>query len=323
MTQLRKRPMSQANTRPKPHRALALLAAVIALTVTACGGRGGGPLDNGPSAGVPAPSDTIKIGSANFSESQLLAAVYAQALRAKGVKVDQTAPLGSREAYIPALKDGSIDLIPEYSGTLLQYLQPSASQTGPDAVYAALQKAVPAPLTVLNKSSAEDKDAVVVPKAIAQRYNAASIADLAPHCGDLVFGGPPEFQRRADGIPGIQKTYNCAFKSFRSLDAGGPLTLAALSDGTVQAGDLFTTNPLIETNGLVALADPKNNFAAQNVVPLINSAKATEQVRQVLNAISAKLTTSTLVDLNRQLSAPDKPDANTVAKAWLGQNGLG
>jgi osmoprotectant transport system substrate-binding protein len=313
MTQLKRRSAS----------AVVAAIAVAALTVTACGGRGGGPLDTGSSAGAPAPSGTIKIGSANFSESQLLAAIYAQALLSKGVKVDQTAPLGSREAYIPALKDGSIDLIPEYTGTLLQYLRPSATETAPDEVYAALQKAVPAPLTVLDKSSAEDKDAVVVTKATAQRYNATSIADLAPHCGDLVFGGPPEFQRRPDGLPGIQKTYNCTFKSFKPLDAGGPLTLAALKDGTVQAGDLFTTNPLIETNGMVALADPKNNFAAQNVVPLINSAKATDQVKQVLNAISAKLTTSTLVELNRQLSAPEKPDPNTVAKAWLGQNGLG
>jgi osmoprotectant transport system substrate-binding protein len=296
---------------------------VAALTLAACGGGGGGPLDTGPSAGAPSPSDTIKIGSANFSESQLLAAVYAQALQSKGLKVEQTPPLGSREAYIPALKDGSIDLIPEYTGTLLQYLDKTATQTSPDEVYAALQKAVPEPLTVLDKSSAEDKDAVVVPKAVAQRYNATSIEDLAPHCGDLAFGGPPEFQKRPDGIPGIQKTYNCTFKSYLSLDAGGPLTLEALKEGKVEAADLFTTNPSIETNQLVALTDPKNNFAAQNVVPLINSAKATDQVKQVLNSISAKLTTPALIELNRQLDAPDKPDPNTVAKTWLGQNGLG
>jgi osmoprotectant transport system substrate-binding protein len=294
-----------------------------ALTLVACGGGGGGPLDNGPAGGAPAPGDTIKIGSANFTESQLVAAIYAQALQAKGVKVDVTPPIGSRETYIPALKDGSIDLIPEYTGTLLQYLDKSAPQTAAADVYAALQKAVPAPLTVLDKSAAEDKDSVAVPKAIAQQYNATSIADLAPHCGDLVFGGPPEFQTRPDGIPGIQKTYNCAFKSYSPLDAGGPLTQRALKDNQVQAADVFTTDPSIEDNNLVALADPKNNFAAQNVVPLINSAKATDQVKQVLNAISAKLTTQNLIDLNRKLNAPDKPDPSTVAKEWLSANGLG
>jgi osmoprotectant transport system substrate-binding protein len=300
---------------------LTLTAAAATLTLAACGGGGSGPLDNGPSAGAPAPGDTIKIGSANFSESTLLATIYADALQAKGVKVDQTPPLGSRETYIPALKDGSIDLIPEYTGTLLQYLNPQATESSADDVYAALKKTVPAPLTVLDKSAAEDKDAVVVSRAVADRYNAKSIADLAPHCGELVFGGPSEFETRPDGIPGIKKTYNCAFKSYLSLDTG-PVTVKAVTDNTVQAADIFTTNPAIEENNLVALEDPKNNFAAQNVVPLINSAKASEQVKQVLNAISAKLTTAALVDLNRQLNAPDKPDSSTVAKAWLSQNGL-
>jgi osmoprotectant transport system substrate-binding protein len=301
---------------------LTLTAAAATLTLAACGGGGAGPLDNGPSAGAPAPGDTIKIGSANFSESTLLATIYADALQAKGVKVDQTPPLGSRETYIPALKDGSIDLIPEYTGTLLQYLNPQATESSADEVYAALKKTVPAPLTVLDKSAAEDKDAVVVSKAVADRYNAKTIADLAPHCGELVFGGPSEFETRPDGIPGIKKTYNCAFKSYLSLDTG-PVTVKAVTDNTVQAADIFTTNPAIQENNLVALEDPKNNFAAQNVVPLINSAKASDQVKQVLNAISAKLTTAALVDLNRQLNAPDKPDSSTVAKAWLSQNGLG
>ncbi|MDT7587451.1 MAG: osmoprotectant transport system substrate-binding protein [Pseudonocardiales bacterium] len=301
---------------------LTLTAAAATLTLAACGGGGSGPLDNGPSAGAPAPGDTIKIGSANFSESTLLATIYADALQAKGVKVDQTPPLGSRETYIPALKDGSIDLIPEYTGTLLQYLNPQATESSADEVYAALKKTVPAPLTVLDKSAAEDKDAVVVSKAVADRYKAKTIADLAPHCGELVFGGPSEFETRPDGIPGIKKTYNCAFKSYLSLDTG-PVTVKAVTDNTVQAADIFTTNPAIEENNLVALEDPKNNFAAQNVVPLINSAKASDQVKQILNAISAKLTTAALVDLNRQLNAPDKPDSSTVAKAWLSQNGLG
>jgi osmoprotectant transport system substrate-binding protein len=299
-------------------------AAVTALTLAACGSGGsGGPLDNGPSAGPAAPSDTIKVGSANFSESQLLSAIYAQALKAKGVKVESTPPLGSRETYFPALKDGSIDLIPDYTGTLLQYLNKDATQTAPADVYAALKKAVPAPLTVLDMAQAEDKDAVVVAKAVADRYHATSIADLAPHCGELDFGGPPEFQTRPDGIPGIQKTYNCTFKSYRSLDAGGPLTVAAVKDGTVQAADLFTTNPQIAANNLVALSDPKDNFAAQNVVPVINSAKATPTVTQALNAVAAKLTTQTLITLNAQLNEPSKPDPATVAAQWLSQNGLG
>lgn len=264
---------------------------------------------------------TILIGSADFTESKLIAEIYAGALRAKGIPVAR-ASLATREAYIPALKDGSIDLIPDYTGTLLQFLDKSAQETAPGEVYAALQRTVPAPLTVLDMSPAEDKDAVVVRKDLAQRYNARSIADLAPHCAELVFGGPSEFQTRADGIPGIRETYGCAFKEFKSLDTG-PVTVKALADDTVQAADIFTTNPAIEDNGFVALEDPKNNFAAQNVVPLINAAKATPEVRRVLNEVSARLSTSLLIELNRAVTAPDKPHPRTVAKEWLTANNLG
>jgi osmoprotectant transport system substrate-binding protein len=306
-------------------RAAAAVATALAIvTLSACGGGGsGGPFGGGAGAGPAAPSDTIRVGSANFPESTLIAEIYAQALEAKGVKVDRRLNLGSRETYFPGLKDGSIDLIPEYTGTVLQYLDKQAVVTAPDGVYAALQKTIQPPLTVLDKAAAEDKDAVVVTRAVAQRYNAKSLTDLAPHCGELVFGGPPEFQQRPDGIPGIQKTYACAFKSYRSLDVGGPLTIKALTDGTVAAADVFTTDPNIAEKDLVALDDPKNNFAAQNVVPVINSAKANDQVKQILNAVSAKLTTQGLIDLNRKLNAPDKPNPDVVAKEWLAANGLG
>ena len=160
-----------------------------------------------------------------------------------------------------------------------------------------------ATLTVLDKSAAEDKDAVVVTRETATRLNLKTLDDLAPQCGQLVFGGPPEFQTRPDGIPGIQKTYGCTFKEYRSLDAGGPLTVAALKNGDVQAADIFTTDASIPANDFVVLEDPKNNFAAQNVVPLINKAKANDTVRQALNAVSAKLTTENLTALNAEAAA--------------------
>ncbi|MCU1627726.1 MAG: ABC-type glycine betaine transport, periplasmic subunit [Pseudonocardia sp.] len=300
---------------------VAAVAAISALALTACGGGGGNPLSSG-STGSAAPTDTIKIGSANFTESQIIAAIYGQALQAKGVKVETTPPIGSREAYYPALQDGSIDLIPEYTGTLLQYIKKDATETEPDAVYTALQSALPPTLTVLQKSAAEDRDAVVVTRATATQYNLKTMDDLAPACGQMVFGGPPEFQTRPDGIPGIQKTYGCTFKSYLPLDAGGPLTVAGLKDGNVQAADIFSTDASIKTNDFVVLDDPKSNFAAQNVVPLITKAKATPQVTEVLDAISAKLTTQGLTDLNAEAASDAKPSAETVAKNWLTANGL-
>ncbi|MHA6792965.1 glycine betaine ABC transporter substrate-binding protein [Pseudonocardia bannensis] len=296
-------------------------ALVAGLVLTACGGGGGDPLSNG-SGGSAQPAGPIRIGSAAFPENTLLAQIYGQALQAKGVQVEVLPPIASREAYFPGLRDGSLDLVPEYTGVLLQYLDKDATAKAPDEVYAALQGVVPQGLTVLEKSSAENKDAVVVTRETADRLQARTIGDLAANCGELVFGGPPEFQTRPDGIPGIQQTYGCSFKEYRSLDVGGPLTVAALRDGTVQAADLFTTDPTIEANGFVALEDPENNFAAQNVVPLINTAKATDQVKEVLNGISAKLTTQALLDLNAQLGGPDKPNPDTVAKEWLTANGL-
>jgi osmoprotectant transport system substrate-binding protein len=295
----------------------------LATALTACGG-GGDPLSSGSgqTSGAAAPNDTVVVGSANFVESQILAEIYAQALSAKGVTVEKRLNIGSREAYIPALQDGSIDLIPEYTGVLLQYFNSGADQTEPDAVYAALKDTLPGNLEVLDKSAAEDKDAVVVTRETATRLNLKSLDDLAPQCGQLVFGGAPEFQTRPDGIPGIQKTYNCTFKEYRSLDAGGPLSVAALKNGDVQAANLFTTQSAIPANDFVALADPKNNFAAQNVVPLINKEKANDTVRTTLNQISAKLTTQNLSDLNAEADSDSKPSPETVAKNWLSQNGL-
>jgi len=303
-------------------RSAAMLAG-FALALTACGG-GSDPLSSGSgqTSGGAAPADTIVVGSANFTESQILAEIYAQALAAKGVSVEKRLNIGSREAYIPGLQDGSIDLIPEYSGVLLQYFDKTADETEPDAVYTALQAALPDNLIVLDKSAAEDKDAVVVTRDTATKLNVKSIADLAPQCPNLVFGGAPEFQTRPDGIPGIQATYNCAFKEFRSLDAGGPLTVAALKNGDVQAANLFTTQSTIAANDFVVLEDPKNNFAAQNVLPLINKAKATDNVKTTLNAISAKLTTDGLTKLNAEADGDAKPSPETVAKNWLSQNGL-
>jgi osmoprotectant transport system substrate-binding protein len=299
------------------------VAATAALALTACGGGGGGsPLSSGSAPSGGAASSTIIVGSANFTENQILAEIYAQALAAKGVTVEKKLSIGSREAYFPGLKDGSIDFIPEYTGVLLQYLNKSATETSPDDVYTALQKVLPDTLTVTDKAAAEDKDAVVVTKETATKYNATSIADLAANCGQLSFGGPPEFQTRPDGIPGLTKTYNCTFKEYKSLDAGGPLTVAALKNGDVQAADIFSTDASIPANGFVVLTDPKNNFAAQNVVPLINKAKVTDAVKQVLNAVSAKLTTDELATLNATAAGDTKPAVDVVAKDWLTKNGL-
>ena len=301
--------------------ALAVTVAAAMIGVAACGSGSNDPLAGGGSS-VKAGSGTIVVGSANFPESALLAEIYAGALSAKGVTVQKRLNIGSRETYIPALKDGSIDLIPEYTGVLDQYFNKNAKATDSNAVYAELQAALPATMTILNKSAAQDKDAVVVTKGTATKLGLKSIADLQTHAKDLTLGGPPEWKTRPTGVPGLKKFYNLDFKNFLALDAGGPLSVQALKNGQVDAVNLFTTDPSIAANGFVILDDPKNLFAAQNVVPLITKSKVTPTISASLNAISAKLDTATLGELVKEVVV-DKKDPAVVAKEFLAKNGLG
>ena len=137
----------------------------------------------------------------------------------------------------------------------------------------------------------------------------------------LILGGPPEFQTRVDGVPGLSKVYGVTFESFKALDAGGPLTINALKNGQIDAGDIFTTDPSIAANGFVVLEDPENLYAAQNVLPLINAKKATPGVTAALKAVSDALTTDDLVQLNEKVIT-EKQDPAAVAKEWLESKNL-
>jgi osmoprotectant transport system substrate-binding protein len=174
---------------------------------------------------------------------------------------------------------------------------------------------------ILNSSAAQDKDSITVTQANAAKYHLTSIADLSSVAKDWVIGGPSEFQTRADGIIGLKKVYGLTFKSFSPLDESGPITLAALTSGKVQAADVFTTTPQIITDKLVSLSDPKNMFAAQNVLPLIYKKVASAKVVSTLNAVSAKLTTANLLAMDKSLSI-DHASYTSVASQFLSQNGL-
>jgi osmoprotectant transport system substrate-binding protein len=304
---------------------VALSAAAAMFGVAACGSGSNDPLAKSGST-PKAAAGTIVVGSANFPENALLAEIYAGALSSKGVKVTKRLNIGNRETYIPALQDGSIDLIPEYTGVLDQYFSKKANKPATavdaDAVYAELKAVVPPTLTILNKSTAEDKDAVVVTKGTAAKFGLHSIGDLASHAKDLTLGGPPEWKTRETGIPGLKKIYNVVFKTFRPLDAGGPLSLQALKNGQVDAANLFTTDPSVAANKFVVLDDPKSLFAAQNVVPLITKSKVTPTISAALDAISAKLDTPALLGYVKEVVI-DKKDPSVVAKEFLTKNALG
>ncbi|HTT50673.1 MAG TPA: ABC transporter substrate-binding protein [Streptosporangiaceae bacterium] len=300
------------------------LAVLTSLTLAACGSSGGGssssssnPLSSGAAKG------TVVVGSANFPENELLAEIYVLALQKKGVKVTSKFNIGAREVYYPEIEKGAISVIPEYNGALLTTSVDTTSTAATTAeVNAALKAKLPSSLEILNSSSAEDKDSVTVTAATAKKYHLASISELKPVAKNMIFGGPPEFKTRSDGLPGLKKNYGLTFKGFDPLDESGPLTLAALTGGKVQAADVFTTTPQIITDHLVSLADPKFNFAAQNVTPLVYKKAATSTVVSTLNAISARLTTAALVAMNKAVIL-DHANYSTVAQGWLKAVGLG
>lgn len=292
----------------------ALAVGAIGLTLTACGGD--------PTEGEKSATDTITVGSAAFPENEIIAEIYAQALEAKDIKVEKKLNIGAREAYMPALENGEIDLIPEYTGNLLLYLDKNATATAPDEVYDALDAALPENLVYFDMSEAEDKDSLNVTPEFSEKEGVTSIADLKKIDG-LKVGANPEFKERPYGVPGMEKVYGITGIKFTAIsDAGGPATLKALLDGKVDVANIYSTTPSIVENDLVTLEDPKNMIAAQNVVPVMNGDKATDEIREVLNGISAELTTDDLLDLNSKNQGEDKTAPAELAKQWLTDKGL-
>jgi osmoprotectant transport system substrate-binding protein len=278
---------------------------------------GSNPLSGGGASG------SVVVGSANFPESELLAEVYALALQDKGVKATTKLNIGSREVYYPQVVKGAITIFPEYNGALLSgEVNPSSTAKTTEAVDAALTAKLPSNLEILDPAPAQDSDSMTVTAATAAKYHLKTIADLKPYASGWVLGAPSEFKTRTDGIAGLKATYGLTFKSFDPLDESGPITLAALSSGRVQVADVFTTTPQIITDHLVSLADPKFNFAAQNVIPLVYKPALTSTITATLNAVSAKLTTSALLQMDNAVIT-DKANYSTVAAGFLSAAGLG
>jgi osmoprotectant transport system substrate-binding protein len=303
--------------------AAAALAVTAALVVTGCGSSDD-ESDNPLAEGGKADGGTVVVGSNNFSESILLADIYGEALKAKGIKVTYKPNIGSRETTYGLLKNGSVTVLPEYNGSLLAYLEPDAEQKSVEAVNAAVKAKLDAKLTLLESAPAEDKDSVSVNAETAEKYGLSAestLADLKDIAPEMVIGGSPEFQTRHQGLVGLEKEYGLKFKSFKALDAGGPLTQAALTKNTVQAADIFTTDPTITKEGFVVLQDPKNLFGFANVTPLVHKSDLPQEGVDALNAVSAKLDTKTLLDLDSQVQLENK-DPLDVAKAWLKSVGL-
>ncbi|MFE1644560.1 ABC transporter substrate-binding protein [Microbacterium sp. P01] len=274
-------------------------------------------------AGAAAGSDTIIVGSFAFPESEILGEIYAQALEANGFDVQTKFNIGPRQQTIPALQDGSINLIPEYNGNLLAFYDTEFTQRTTEDVDAALVDAVAADdLVVYDSAEAEDKDAYVVTSEFATANNLTSIGDLK-NVQPFALGANPQFAELGYGIPGLASVYGVSDVTFQPYeDFGGPDTVKALVDDTVQVADIYTTSPALVAENLVVLEDPENLIAAQNVIPLVSSTVASDELEEALNAVSAKLTTDDLIALRDRVEGDEQASAATAAKDWLTEAGL-
>jgi osmoprotectant transport system substrate-binding protein len=296
----------------------ASLAAVLAfaLTAVACGSSpssgGGGSTSKG----------NITIGGFKFSEGSVLAELYGQALEHDGYSVQYRLNLGSREVVGPAIKSGQIDLYIGYAATDLEYWNKSAGEANGDATATTAKLNThlqPLNLEALTPSSAVDQNAFAMTKANATKYNATKLSDLASIGNQLVLGAGPECPTRPFCQPGLQQTYGIHFKAFKPLDTDGPLTRAAFANNIIQVGLVFSSDADLSSLGLVVLQDDKHLEAADNVVPVIRTPVATDEAKKVLNAVSAGLTTSELVQLNSQVELQHQ-DADAAAQAFLVQH---
>lgn len=278
-----------------------------------------------PLAGDGAKNGTVVVGSNNFAESILLMDIYGEALKAKGIKVEYKPDIGTREITYGLVKNGSVTVLPEYNGSLLAYLDKSAVPKTVEETTAKIEAKLDPSLTMLDPAAAEDKDSVTVNAETAAKYHLtgeSTIADLAKVGGQITFGGSPEFQTRQQGLVGLKSQYGLVPKSYKRLDAGGPLTVQALKSNNVQAADVFTTDASVKANKFVVLQDPKKLFGFANVQPMVSKAGLSAEGVAALNAVSAKLDTQALLTMGDEVQN-QKKDPLDVAKAWLTSVGLG
>jgi osmoprotectant transport system substrate-binding protein len=299
------------NWRARP----AFLATVLALAMTAvaCG--------SSPSSGSggATPKGSITIAGFNFTEGSVLAELYGQALEHDGYSVQYKLNLGNREVVSKAIESGSVDLYAGYAATDLEFYNKGAGEATGDAAAntAKLNTHLQSlNLEALKPAAAVDQNAFAMTKANAQKYNATKLSDLAAIGNQLVLGGPPECVTRPFCQPGLAQTYGIHFKDFKSLDADGPLTRAALANNSIQLGLVFSSDGDLNSLGLTVLQDDKHLESADNVVPIIRTSVATDEVKKVLNAVSAGVTTNDLIDMNNQ-AGPQHMDPDAVAAAYL------
>lgn len=313
-------PLYASRAAKAPLRLGALL--LLCASATGCVKTGLPPSEKDP---VPKRSSDIVVAPFDFSESELLAQLYGQALRERGLPVQILVGAGSREVLEPALEQGVIDVVPEYQGALLNFLGLNKSPTDarpPAATHKELRRQLSERgLRALEFSVAENKNEFVVTSETASRLGLRKISDLAPYARELVMGGPPECELRPLCLLGLESLYGLEFESFQALDAGGPHTVSALQGGEIDVALMFTTDPAIDENNLVVLRDDRGLQPSENIVPVVRETvmdRYGSTFAKALDSVSRSLDRRELVELNEQVATGAKPA--DVASEWLAAN---
>ena len=298
---------------------IAAALAAGALTLSACASSN--PLGSPSSApSGSASGGTLIVGSQQYYSNEIIAELYAQSLEANGYTITRQYQIGQREVYLPELQAGKIDVLPEYSGNLLQYLDKKATAKTGAEVLAALPAALGTALRPLKAAEATDQDSYNVTKAAADKYGLASIADLAKLNRAIKVCANPELVKRDYGPPGLKSAYGLDVEVETIDDSGGEVTVNSLVDGKCDTADIYTASPWIAKSGLVTLTDPKNLILPQNVVPVV-SAKVDEKAAALIGKVNAALSTDELAKLNA-LSVDKQQSSAVIAKDWLTAKGL-
>jgi len=301
-----------------PRRIVAAAIAAASLLMAGC-------IGSGPSGTAdPSRARTIVVGvSGAFAENQLVAEMYAQVLEHAGYTVERSFDLRSREVSQSALESGQIDLKPEYLSSLLLFLDANAqaSSDPTDVARQAGERLRTKGITVLTPSPAQDTNQFVANAKTAEGFNLTTLSSLAAVANRLTIGAPPECPIRPFCLRGLRDVYGILFEDFEPLDAGGPVTVAALRSDEVQIALMFSTDPSIEANGFIPLVDDQHLQDAENITPVIRAEKLNDEVRRLLDDVSARLSSETVTQLVGKV-AIDGQDVAAVAKAFLAANGL-
>ncbi|MGH2813105.1 MAG: ABC transporter substrate-binding protein [Actinomycetota bacterium] len=299
----------------------ALGAAVLALglVLSACRPGGGGTTQTEEDKG------TVVVGvSGAFAENQIVAEMYAQVLEEAGYEVQRQLSIETRETSQPSLEEGEIDLKPEYLLSLLLFYDSDAGAlTDPQEVVEELEPVLEEKdISVLEPSQANDTNALVVTKETAEEFELTTIADLEPVAGQLVFGGPAECPERPLCQIGLTEKHQIEFERFEPIGACDAPTATALKEGAIDVALLCSTQSVIASEGHVVLEDEEGAVSgADHITPVIRTSVLNDEIEELLNEVSAALTTEKILDLNSKVEI-DREDADAVAKQFLTDEGI-